>query len=147
MLRGLLKLPTGDEDELTGGNVGGAVWADMALPFDPGSRIGGFASAGVSVNEKSDVLEDLQNEVLPFGAVGLDARLLPALKGFVQLYAHGPLYDDTDIQALKRPGLQLTLGGRWCAGGKSPCAELSFQEDLVVASSPDFSLRFALLFP
>lgn len=147
MLRGVLKLPTGDEDELTGGNLGGAVWADMALPFEPGSIAGGFVSAGLSINEKSEVLEDLHNGVVPFGAVGFDLRLLRTLKGLVQLYAHGPLYDDTDVDALERPGLQFSLGGRWCANGKSPCAELSFQEDMVVASSPDFSLRFALLLP
>ncbi len=147
MLRGMIKLPTGDEDELAGGNLGAAIWADLPLPFEAGSRFGGFASLGLSVNDKSDVLEDQQNTVVPFGAAGLDVRLLPSLQALVQLYAHGPLYDDSDINALESAGLQLSIGGRWCAQGKAPCAELSFQEDPIVASSPDFSLRFALVLP
>lgn len=144
MLRGLLKLPTGDEDKLAGGNFGAAAWADWALPFDEQSAFGGFASLGVSANEKAEVLEDEQNTLIPFGGIGLDARLLPSLQILGQLYAHAPLYDDSAIGALDRAGLQMTLGGRWCPGG-GPCVELSFQEDLVVASSPDFSLRLALV--
>lgn len=147
MLRGMIKLPTGDEDELAGGNLGAALWADVPFPFEVGSRLGGFASAGLSVNDKSDVLEHQQNTVIPFGAVGFDVRLLPSLQALVQLYAHGPLYDDAEVNALESAGLQLSIGGRWCAEGKAPCAELSFQEDPIVASSPDFSLRFALVLP
>lgn len=144
MLRSQLKLPTGDEDQLAGGNWGAALWADAALPFDESSAWGGFVSAGVSANEEAAVLASLQNAVIPFGGVGLDVRLLPRLQALVQLYAHAPLYDDTEIDALERPGVQLTFGGRWCFS-EAHCLELSFQEDLAVASSPDFSLRFALL--
>jgi hypothetical protein len=147
MLRGMIKLPTGDDDELAGGNLGAAAWADIPLPFDAGSIFGGFASAGLSVNDKSDVLKHQQNTLIPFGAAGVDVQVLPSLKALLQLYAHGPLYDDSDVNALESAGLQMTLGGKWCAGGTGPCAELSFQEDLIVASSPDFSLRFALVLP
>lgn len=143
MLRAELKLPTGDEDRLAGGNFGGALWTDWALPFDAASRWGGFLSAGVSANEKADALESQQNEIVPFGGVGLDLRLLDSLAALAQLYFHAPLYDETEIAALDRPGAMLTLGGRWCAGGGT-CVELSFSEDLAVGVSPDFSLRFAL---
>lgn len=144
MLRGQLKLPTGDEARLAGGNLGGAVWADAALPFGASTDWEGYASAGVSANQDADLLGDLQNRVIPFGGAGLAYRLLPSLQVLAQLYAHGPLYHDTGINALQRPGLPLTLGGRWCPGD-GPCFELSFQEDLSVAASPDFSLRFAVL--
>lgn len=143
-LRGQLKLPTGDEDHLVGGNFGAAVWADAALPFPESSDWEGFVSAGVSASEDADVLARLQNDVIPFGGAGLAWRLLSSLQAIAQLYAHGPLYDHTEIDALQRPGLQLSLGGRWCPGA-GPCFELSFQEDLLVASSPDFSLRLAVL--
>lgn len=143
MLRSQIKLPTGDEDALAGGNWGGALWADAALPFAADSILGGFVSAGVSASEDAEVLADLQNTVIPFGGVGLDVRLLSQLQALVQLYAHAPLYDDSETDALKRPGVQLTLGGRWCYS-EAQCLEISFQEDVATESSPDFSLRFAL---
>lgn len=144
MLRGMVKLPTGDEDELTGGNLGGATWLDWAWPMPEETRVSGFLSAGVSVDEDADALESQQENVVPFGGVGVGVRALPSLRVITQLYAHGPLYDDTEIGALDRAGLQFTLGSRWCPGAGPTCMELSFQEDLVVASSPDFSLRLAL---
>lgn len=144
MLRGLVKLPTGDEDELAGGNLGAATWLDWAWPLPEDARVAGFLSAGVSVNEDADALESLQENVIPFGGLGLALQLLPSLQALSQLYAHAPLYDDTQISALERAGLQFTLGGRWCPGAGPACMELSFQEDLMVGSSPDFSLRLAL---
>ncbi|MCC2658946.1 MAG: hypothetical protein K0Q76_4054 [Panacagrimonas sp.] len=144
MLRGIVKLPTGDEDELAGGNLGGATWLDWAWPMPEGGRVSGFVSGGVSVNEEAGALEDLQETLIPFGGIGVGVRVLPSLQAITQLYAHAPLYDDTEITALERAGLQFTLGGRWCPGSGSTCMELSFQEDFIVASSPDFSLRLAL---
>lgn len=144
MLRGMVKLPTGDDDELAGGNLGGATWLDWAWPLPADSRVSGFVSGGVSFNDDADVLESLQENVIPFGGVGLGLRVLPSLQAITQLYAHAPLYDDTAINALERAGLQFTLGGRWCPGAGPTCMELSFQEDLIVASSPDFSVRLAL---
>jgi hypothetical protein len=144
MLRGLLKLPTGDDDELAGGTLGGATWLDWAWPLPEDGRVSGFLSGGVSVNDKADPLESQQETVIPFGGLGLGVRLLPSLQAISQLYAHAPLYDDTGISALERAGLQFTLGGRWCPGAGPTCMELSFQEDFIVASSPDFSLRLAL---
>lgn len=144
MLRGQLKLPTGDEDRLGGGNFGAALWTDWALPVGADARWGGFLSAGVSMNEKAAVLESQQNEVVPFGGVGFDVRLIDSLQALAQLYLHGPLHDDAQIGALDGAGVQLALGGRWCPRERS-CVELSFQEDLAVGVSPDFSLRFALL--
>jgi hypothetical protein len=147
MLRGMVKLPTGDEDDLAGGNLGAAAWLDWAWPMPEGAPVSGFVSAGVSANEDADVLESLQKNVIPFGGVGVGVRLLPSLQAIAQLYAHGPLYDDSAIGALEDAGLQFTLGGRWCPGAAPTCLELSFQEDLIVDSSPDFSLRLALAVP
>lgn len=143
MLRGQLKLPTGDEDRLTGGNAGAAVWGDLALPFEPRSDWNGYVSAGLSANDKAKVLGDIQSTLIPFAGLGLGYRLLPALEALVQLQLHAPLYDDTELDALQRPGLPLTIGGRSCFQA-GPCFELSFQEDLAVGASPDFSLRFAV---
>lgn len=143
MLRGQLKLPTGDEDKLAGGNAGVAAWADYALPFSAGSGASGYLSAGLSINDESDVLADLQNQVIPFGGLGVGYRLFGAFELFAQVYAHTALFEDTEIGALQRPGVQLTLGARHCSAS-GLCLELSFQEDPAVGVSPDFGLRFAV---
>lgn len=142
-LRAQLKLPTGDGDRLSGGSTGGAVWGDLALPFASDFALRGTVSAGLSAKEEPEVLGEFHNALVPFGGLGLGLRVLPALELLGQLYLHGPLYSDTDIDALERPGAQLTLGGRLCLSA-GPCFELSFQEDLAVGASPDFGLRFAL---
>lgn len=146
MLRGQLKLPTGDEDRLIGGNAGGAVWADLGLPFPKASGVNGYVSAGLSANEEAKLLGELQRRLVPFGGLGFGYTVTPALEVIGQLYLHGPLFEDTEIDALERPGAQLTLGARGCfgGGGAGLCLELSFQEDLAVGASPDFGLRFAL---
>lgn len=143
--RAQLKLPTGDEDILGGGNTGGAAWVDWALPMPSGSGIEGFLSGGVSAQSKADAMpHSMQNTVIPFGAVGLGAQVFSSFRILTQFYLHAPLFDDTEIDALKRPGLQFVLGGRWCFT-EGRCLELAFQEDPIVASSPDFSLHFAFL--
>lgn len=142
-LRGQLKLPTGEEDRLTGGNWGGALWTELGLPFPRDSGLDGQLSAGLSVNEDAKLLDGLQNTLIPFGGLGLGYQAWSAVEIIGQLYLHAPLYENTEIDALKRPGALLGLGLRGCAA-RGPCLELSFQEDLAVGASPDFSLHFAL---
>lgn len=141
-LRAELKLPTGDEDKLTGGNLGGALWADWALPFDIDSRWSGFASAGLSLNQKGDVLEDQQETLVPFGGAGAFLRATQKVELGAQLYAHGPLYKDSALDQLDRAGLQLVFGGRWIE--KIWALDIAFQEDLITKSSPDFSVHVGL---
>lgn len=141
-LRAQIKLPTGDEERLSGGNLGGAVWADWALPFAPGSALSGFASAGISANDKGDLLPAQQRRYLPFGGAGLFYRPLERLSLGTQVSAQAPLYQDSELDALDRPSVQLTFGGRWHAAGWS--ADLAVQEDLVTESSPDFSIHLGL---
>lgn len=145
VLRAQLKLPTGEEDLLGGGNVGGAAWLDWALPLPAGSGFSGFLSGGVSGQEHADALPSrMQNDIIPFGGVGLAVRVFDGVEILAQLEAHAPLFDHTEMDALKRAGLQFVLGTRWCLSD-THCLELSFQEDPVVASSPDFSLRLAFV--
>ena len=145
VLRAQLKLPTGDEDLLGGGNLGGATWLDWALPMPKGSGLSGFLSGGVSAQQHADAMPSrMQNDVIPFGGFGLGARVLDGFEILAQLEAHAPLFDHTEMDALQRAGLQFTLGARWCFS-ESHCLELSFTEDPVVASSPDFSVRAAFV--
>lgn len=139
-LRGMVKLPTGRESHLTGGNWGGALWSDFALPFAQGSSFDGFASLGATVAQRSDVLPDQQRRAALFGGAGLGYRLTPALELRSQVYAHTALYRDSNLDGLRKPGLQLTLGGSYQANAKLRF-DVFFQEDAVTNSSPDFSLH------
>jgi hypothetical protein len=142
-LRGMIKLPTGNQDRLTGGNLGGAAWLDWALPFAQGSSFDGFASGGVSVARRSDVLPSQQQTALAFGGAGLGYHVTDNLQVLGQLYAHTALYKDTDLDGLRKPGLQLTLGGSYRLAPDYQI-NLYFQEDPIVASSPDFSIHLGL---
>jgi hypothetical protein len=142
-LRGMVKLPTGNKSKLTGGNLGGALWGDFALPFAKGSSFDGFASLGATFAQKADALEDQQRSVAAFGGVGLGYFITQKFELRSQLYAHTGLYKDTDLAGLKKPGLQLTLGGSYrCTPSTS--FDLFFQEDAITNSSPDFSLHLGV---
>ncbi len=141
-LRAESKFATGDDDHLAGGNNGGALWLDWALPLPTDSRISGFASAGASTNGRSDVLTDQQKRFVPFVAGGLTARITERLILLGQLYGHGPLYGDSALNPF-RAALQLALGLRYRAAPQLDI-DVGFQEDPVVAASPDFSFHLAL---
>lgn len=143
VLRGALKLPTGSKSKLTGGSWGGAVWGDFALPFDRSSGFDGFASLGTSLAQKSDALPTLQRHVAMFAGAGLGYWLTQKFELRSQLYVHSPLYKETELSGLKKPGLQLTLGGSYRCTPKTNL-DIFFQEDAVTNSSPDFSLHVGL---
>ncbi|HVT36748.1 MAG TPA: DUF3187 family protein [Nevskiaceae bacterium] len=142
-LRAQLKLPTGDKGQLAGGNAGGALWLDTALPFDRASTLSGYLSGGVSANGSSGPLGDLQQRVLGFGGGGLGWQAFNRVQLVGQLYFHSPLYKDTDISGLKKPGGQLLLGAN-VRVAPGTLFKIAFQEDIVTNSSPDFSLHFGL---
>ena len=141
VLRAMVKLPTGDEDKLTGGNGGGALWLDQDLPL-PG-RWDGYVSVGASLNQRGEVLGELQNRAVFFGGVGLLAPLSQRVRLTGQLQLHSRLYDDSQLTPLERFGAPLTLGLQFLAGSRG-VIELGFQEDPSVNASPDFSVYLAL---
>lgn len=142
-LRASLQLPTGNEDRLAGDNLGGALWADAALPWAAGSRWSGFASLGASAARRGKVLPGLQQRALAFGGLGLSFACTEALRLTAQLYAHSPLYKDSELEALKRPGLQASFGGSYQLMGNA-LLKVGVQEDPITSSSPDFSVHIAL---
>lgn len=142
-LRTMVKLPTGSDKKLTGGNWGGAVWGDFGLPFATGSSWDGFASFGATLAQKSDVLKDQQRSAAVFGGIGLGYFITQNLELRSQLYAHSALFKNSELEGLKRPGLQLSMGGtyRW---SPKVSMDVFFQEDPVTYSSPDFSFHLGV---
>lgn len=142
-LRGLIKLPTGDSDRLAGGALGTALWADWALPFGQNSAFDGFASGGLSLNRRVNALASQQKAIAAFGGAGLGYHLTDNLQVLGQLYMHSALYKDSNLDGLRHPGLQLTLGGSYRISSRHTL-NLYFQEDPITSSSPDFSIHIGL---
>lgn len=135
-LRAALKLPTAEGSLLGGGNTGGALWLDLALPVPRGWE--GYVAGGVSLNERGDVLPQQQNEKVFFGGAGLLMPFIAGTRLHAQLQGHTRLYDDSALPGLSRPGVPLTLGLRFGD------VEIGFQEDLSVNASPDFAVYLAM---
>jgi len=142
-LRAALQLPTGDGNRLTGETGGGALWADAALPFSESSRWRGFISLGATAAQRGQLLRELRKRAVAIGGFGLSFSCTEALRLTAQLYSHTPLYQGTDLDALKRPGLQAVFGGSYSILPNA-ILRLAVQEDPVTSSSPDFSVHIAL---
>lgn len=134
-LRGMAKLPTGDEDALCGGNAGGALWFDASLPVP--KPWAAYVAAGYSMNAKSEILEQQRKSGVPFAGAGVLVPLTEAVRIHAQLQLHGKLYGDSAMTPLSRIGAPLTLGLNIRAS-KSIQLDLGFQEDPSVNASPDF---------
>ncbi|WP_028081035.1 DUF3187 family protein [Solimonas soli] len=140
-LRAMLQLPSGDADRLMGGGLGGALWYEQGYALGH-SGFSGALAAGVSALRARGPLEDQQKTVIPFGWASLGYALTQRLDAGLQLYLHGPLYDDSDLDALSEMGGQLAFGFRWRAAPEVS-AWLGVQEDIITESSPDFSIHVA----
>lgn len=138
-LHAMAKLPTGSASKLTGGNAGGAVWADYD-PFSGSRRWFGFVSGGGSYNAHNGPLGAQQHAAVGLAGAGVGFRLTPPFALLMQVYGHTPLYKDSSIDALRRGGLQLAFGAGYQLT-PSLALTLGFQEDPIVASSPDFSIH------
>ena len=132
-----IKLPTGEDRTLLGnGELGYGSWFDGRFS---GGAWSGFAALGASYNPKAEPFKELRREWVGFGGAGLGWRWTDWLQLKGQLNAHTPIYENTQIEALKRPGVQLTLGAGLNFGQTQ--IDLAFQEDIVTQSSADFSLH------
>ncbi|WP_293000511.1 DUF3187 family protein [Nevskia sp.] len=142
--RALAKVPTGRGNRLQGGNLGGAVWFDFD-PFSDSARWFGYVSGGVSYNGDADLLAGQQKKLVGLGGAGAGYRVLRRLSLVAQFNAHTPLYKGSSIDALSRAGGQLAFGGR-IALGPHTVLDLGVQEDVLLSSSPDFSIHIGLGF-
>ncbi|MCI0750108.1 MAG: DUF3187 family protein [Nevskiales bacterium] len=140
-LRGMFKVPTGDGSLMGGDNPGAALWLEAGLPLP--ERWSGFLAAGVSANERGEVLSAQQNREILFGGAGIRALLTERVHVLAQVYAHSRLFDDSTLTALSRPGVPLTLGLQ-IQTGPNTRFDLGFQEDLSLTASPDVGLYGAL---
>ena len=117
VLRGAIKLPTGNENVLTGsGNLLASVWAETSgLLFRPGSggsRAWHYASTlGIQVSPPSKALSGIGGEVVAFGRLGVTWALLDSLSLTAQLDVNSTPYSDSSLAPLAGPVVMLGVGG------------------------------------
>lgn len=141
-LRGLLQLPTGDKNELTGGHAGGALWVDYSLPLSESRRAALLLSGGVAAQTTTGPLADLQRPVVGLAGAVLIVPLYRALDGVVQVNAHSKLYKGSTLDTLSRAGAPLAVGFR--LPYQRFVFDLAILEDPSVNASPDFGILFGV---
>ena len=77
------------------------------------------------------------------GGAAIGYRIWAPLSLLVQFNGHTALHKDSSLNALDRPGGQLSFGGRIDIAPKLQL-DLGVQEDVLVSSSPDFSIHVGL---
>jgi len=140
--RALAKLPTGRSSRLQGGNAGGALWFDFD-PFHGAANWFGYVSAGASYSGQSEVIGAQQKQFVALGGAAVGYRVWRPVSLLVQFNGHTALHQDSGLNALDRPGGQLSFGGRIIIAPKLQL-DLAVQEDVLVSSSPDFSIHVGL---
>lgn len=143
-VRGLVKLPTGDADELSGS---GAVDAGIQMDYLQSAlfsveRLSMSVMAGGVHLGDGDLLRQFQRDFIPVGHLGFGIRLTDRIHFLMQADAHGAAFDiDSDI--FGRTVLQGTLGGR-IRLAKGFSLDVGVVEDLLSDSSPDVIFHMAL---
>ena len=140
-----IELPTGSEDRGFGNggvdwgggvglekSVGRWTWTaglDVTFPAQPDA----FARAGVTIR---DIFQ---------GRGGVEYRWNDRTSLLLSLVATTPYTRDLDPEEIDREILDLGLGAAWDVGASGRLF-VTFHEDLVAATGPDFSLRVGLTF-
>lgn len=141
-LRGLVQLPTGSKNKLTGGHVGAALWTDYTLPLSDSGRAQLTLSAGASVAGKDGPLQAQQQQLVGVAGAVLTVPLFGALDGVVQVNGHTKLYKGSTFAPLSKAALPLVFGLRWPWRGM--VFDLAVTEDPSVNASPDFGVLFGV---
>jgi hypothetical protein len=141
-LRGLVKLPTGDADDLTGsGATDFALWLSAACRKTH-ETFCVYGGAGAIWLGNGEVIEGQVRNVVPYTSLGLDWRAFPSIDVKIQLDSHGSLYGDSTVRALEEYAVQLLGAVEWRFAPHS-ALEISFSEDLVVETSSDIVWQLA----
>jgi len=140
-LRGMAKLPTGDDDSFEGGVAGYALWLEHGAALAP--RVDSFIALGVSYSERGPALAQMQRREVVFGGVGLAIPVTNTVRLALQVQGHGRLFDGSGMTPLERPGMPLSVGLQFRTSARGSF-EIGFQEDPSVNGSPDFAAYLTL---
>jgi len=134
-----LKLPTGDEDKLTGsGATDIAGWASMNWGLTDTRWL--YGQTGLIYMSDSDDFKALQNNWAIFGNAGIKFQPWDNFELKAQFDFHSALYD-SDLEFLSHV-LQFTFGGSYNINKKHKL-DFSVVEDIQSSSSPDVNFNIS----
>jgi hypothetical protein len=142
VVRGGVKLPTGDSDRLLGS--GGTDLSLQLLSSDHSSLEAWNMSLAWSVGAlwlgESDVLDAVREDLVGIASAGLRWRITPRFEAGMQLDMHTAMYD-SELRTLGRGSVQLTSGfGMRLRDGS--LLELAMIQNVRTDTTPDFGLYF-----
>lgn len=144
-VRGGVKLPTGNSDELRGSGAPAVHGRLTATDAQTLQALNGtlFASAGVMWLGKGDVLADQQRQWVGFGSIGIGWMPLSWVDFKLQLDGHTSFYKNSDLTQINSPSVQLGVGGTLHFSERISL-DLAVTEDIIVDSAPDVVFHSAL---
>jgi hypothetical protein len=136
-----LKLPTGEKEKLTGsGGTDLAIWLSGQQLINNPWEV--FGATGLVWTQRGKVVALQRQQIVVFGNMGIDWRVLSWLSLKIQTDAHSSFYDDTSTKFLGA-AMQLTAGGSLHFNPKT-VLDVAVTEDVLVDSAPDVSFLITL---
>lgn len=144
-LRGQIKLPTGDSNQLTGnGSTSAAILlaASSATENNYGT-FGFFGSVGGVASNTGSVLPDQQKHLVGFSTLGAGWSPHNDINLKMQLNLTTPLYDTSKLNEISSPTAFISLGATFRLTPQY-MLDLGFSEDIAVATAPDIMFQLKI---
>lgn len=143
-LRGQIKAPTGDADDLTGSGAWDAAgWlelTDRRLMSRWGVEL--TLAGGLTYLGEGDIASDAQEDIAAFGHLGMGYRIGKRFSFRAQMDGHTKLID-TGVDQVAGAAVQGTLGGRWHVTN-TVWSDFTIVEDLTGDSTSDVVFQILL---
>lgn len=142
-LRGGLKLPTGDSDDLHGSgstDVSLQLLATDAATLSAWNATLAWMIGGLWLGE-GDVLGGLRRDLVAVASIGVSRPVWRRLALRLQIDGHSSFYE-TDLEPLGSAGVQLSFGGSIMLA-RAGRLDLVLVENLFTDTTPDLVLHFA----
>lgn len=147
-LRGVVKLPTGDETALAGsGGFSAAVWAETSgRLFGSGDTRAWLygATLGANVAKPPDALSGIGGHIVAFGRIGVTWRPWPRLTLTTQLDVNSSPYDGSALAPLAGPVVMLGVGGMLKLTPRTTLEIAIAEDDGTRRAASDFGVHVAL---
>jgi hypothetical protein len=141
LLKGTLKLPTGDADFLTGS--GGTDFSLSAFRQNQaifvGVPAGLYWGAGLMSINDSALFTDRHKDWVAFGTLGAGWSVRPKFGLKLQFDLHSKFYG-SELDEMGKASIQVSMGGWWSLD-ESRRLNIAIGEDLVVSTAPDISIH------
>lgn len=139
-IKGDLEFPTGNAND---GYGNGSIDAGVAILLDKrlSDKVMTYFNIGAVFPGDFKGHETVGLKEYIYGGTGIEAGISNGLSLLGQVFIQGSPYPETDIAAVDRTAVLLSLGGRYLFGKNS--LELSFTEDPNTSGAPDFTINFS----